>query len=165
MNFFNYGIKSGLTYKISGRNFVTGNLMYATRAPEANNIFVSQRSRNDLVSNIKSEEVISGDVNYYAKYPDFKLRITYYYTQINNQIWLKTYWHENYNTSVDFIMKGVNQNHQGVEIGLEKNILNLAVLIISLTGYEWLKKHKHLSEFFMLLPLWKMHVINIYDSL
>jgi len=36
-------------------------------------------------------------------------------------------------------------------LSLEKNILNLAVLIISLTGYEWLKKHKHLPEFFMLL--------------
>lgn len=36
-------------------------------------------------------------------------------------------------------------------LALEKNILNLAVLIISLTSYEWLKSHKHLPEFFILL--------------
>ncbi len=36
-------------------------------------------------------------------------------------------------------------------LALEKNILNLAVLIISLTSYEWLKNHKHLPEFFILL--------------
>lgn len=36
-------------------------------------------------------------------------------------------------------------------LALEKNILNLAVMIISLTGYEWLKNHKHLPEFFILL--------------
>ena len=36
-------------------------------------------------------------------------------------------------------------------LGLEKNILNLATLIISLTSYEWLKKHNHLPEFFILL--------------
>ena len=36
-------------------------------------------------------------------------------------------------------------------LALEKSILNLAILIISLTGYEWLKNHKHLPEFFILL--------------
>ena len=34
---------------------------------------------------------------------------------------------------------------------LEKNILNLATLIIALSSYEWLRNHKHLPEFFMLL--------------
>jgi len=36
-------------------------------------------------------------------------------------------------------------------LALEKNILNLAVLLISLTSYEWLKNHKHFLEFFILL--------------
>ena len=36
-------------------------------------------------------------------------------------------------------------------LALEKNILNLAVLIISFTSYHWLKNHKHLAEFFILL--------------
>ena len=33
----------------------------------------------------------------------------------------------------------------------EKNILNLGILIISLSAFDWLKNHKHLLEFFMLL--------------
>ena len=36
-------------------------------------------------------------------------------------------------------------------LALEKSILNLATLIIALSSYEWLRKHKHLPEFFMLL--------------
>ena len=36
-------------------------------------------------------------------------------------------------------------------LAFEKNILNLATLLISLFSYEWLKKHHHLPEFFMLL--------------
>jgi NADH-quinone oxidoreductase subunit N len=36
-------------------------------------------------------------------------------------------------------------------LALEKNILNLATLIIALSSYEWLRHHKHLPEFFMLL--------------
>lgn len=33
----------------------------------------------------------------------------------------------------------------------EKNLLNLGTLIISLQSYNWLKEHKHVSEFYMLL--------------
>src|SRR5437773_3857697 len=34
---------------------------------------------------------------------------------------------------------------------LEKNLLNLGTLIISLQAYHWLKSHKHVLEFYMLL--------------
>lgn len=34
---------------------------------------------------------------------------------------------------------------------LEKNILNLAVLLISMQSYAWLKTHKHVIEFYLLL--------------
>ncbi len=36
-------------------------------------------------------------------------------------------------------------------ISLQKNILNFAVLIIHLQSTEWMRRHKHLPEFFMLL--------------
>jgi len=34
---------------------------------------------------------------------------------------------------------------------LEKNFLNMGALIISLQSYDWLKNHKHVAEFYMLL--------------
>lgn len=36
-------------------------------------------------------------------------------------------------------------------IRLEKNILNLGTLLISLQSYNWLMKHKHAAEFYMLM--------------
>ena len=36
-------------------------------------------------------------------------------------------------------------------VHLEKNMLNLATLIISLQSYNWLKSHKHVIEFYVLL--------------
>jgi NADH-quinone oxidoreductase subunit N len=36
-------------------------------------------------------------------------------------------------------------------IVLEKNILNLGVFLVSLLGYDWLKTHRQLLEFYMLL--------------
>lgn len=36
-------------------------------------------------------------------------------------------------------------------ISFEKSILSFGTLIVSLTSYDWLKKHKHIYEFYMLL--------------
>lgn len=36
-------------------------------------------------------------------------------------------------------------------IAFEKNLLNLATLIISMQAYDWLKTHRHVYEFYMLL--------------
>jgi NADH-quinone oxidoreductase subunit N len=36
-------------------------------------------------------------------------------------------------------------------LAFEKNILNLGTFIISLQSYSWLKQHKHVPEFFMLM--------------
>ena len=36
-------------------------------------------------------------------------------------------------------------------IAFQKNILNLALLIIHLQSVEWMKRHKHLTEFYVLL--------------
>jgi NADH-quinone oxidoreductase subunit N len=41
--------------------------------------------------------------------------------------------------------------HTNELLTLEKNFLNLGVLIISLQSYPWLKTHKHVPEFYMLL--------------
>lgn len=41
--------------------------------------------------------------------------------------------------------------HTSRLINLEKNMLNLATLIISLQSYNWLKDHKHVLEFYVLM--------------
>jgi hypothetical protein len=128
LNFFNYGLKGGLTYKLSGRHYITANGSYLTRTPEVNNIFISPRVRNDIVNGIKSEKVLSGDVNYIIRYPGLKIRATYYYTQINNQTWVRTFWSDLYNNNVNLIMRGVNETHQGVELGIEKTLFTSHVL-------------------------------------
>jgi hypothetical protein len=122
LSFNNVGLKAGITYKINGRNFITANATYLTRNPEVNNIFLSPRVRNDVVKGVTSEEVYGGDINYLAKYPNFKLRFTLYSTAINNQTWVRSFWHDSYNNNVNMIMRNVDQIHQGLEIGFEKTL-------------------------------------------
>jgi len=59
------------------------------------------------------------------------------------------------------LVAGFFMNHDGELFGdmfqttklieLQKNILNLGALIVSAQAYSWLKNHKHVLEFYMLL--------------
>jgi hypothetical protein len=120
--FFNYGVKLGFTYKLSGRHFVTGNGFIQTRAPEVNSMFISPRTRNDLVTDLRNEQVLSGDVSYQMKYPGLKLRLTAYHTSVKDQTWLRSFWHDEYNNNVNLIMKDLNQQYSGLELGIEKTL-------------------------------------------
>jgi len=122
LNFMNYAFKAGFTYKLNGRNFITANTQMLTRAPEASNTFVSPKVRNDVVDDLKSEGLLSFDVNYLAKFPAFKMRVTLYSTRITDQTWLRTYWHDEYNNTVNVIMTNVNTKHSGIELGIEKTL-------------------------------------------
>ena len=127
-SFLNFGVKGGATYKLSGRHFLTVNGTYFTRSPESNNIFISPRVRNDFVNGVTNEEVFSGDINYLIKYPNLKFRLTYYYTQINNQTWVRSFWSDLYNNNVNYIMTDVDQNNSGVELGVEKTFFTSHVV-------------------------------------
>ncbi|MCX6291063.1 MAG: NADH-quinone oxidoreductase subunit N [Bacteroidetes bacterium] len=55
-----------------------------------------------------------------------------------------------------FVMNGTgslfgDMFHTNATIAFEKNILNFGAFIISLQAFSWLKDHKHLPEFYMLM--------------
>ncbi|MFO0356965.1 MAG: hypothetical protein ACK50A_08425 [Sphingobacteriaceae bacterium] len=146
LNFFNYGIKGGATYKINGRNFITANGSYLTRTPEANNLFLSPRVRNDIVQGIQNEKVLSGDINYMAKFPNFKFRATYYNTLIQDQTWLRTFWSDEFNNNVNYIMTDVHQTHQGIELGVEKVFLAAHTIQAALGYGQFLYKDRPVAQ-------------------
>lgn len=128
LNSLSAGFKAGATWKINGRHFITINTSVMSKPPAAASIFISPTVRNDALSDIGNAFILSGDLNYLVKYPTLKLRITYYNTQMNNQFSVRTYWHDSYNTIVNLIMKGVNQNNQGLELGIEKTVFTAHTL-------------------------------------
>jgi hypothetical protein len=129
--FLNAGLKSGITFKISGKHFITINNIVMTRAPDVAVIFTSPTTRNELTSNLQNEKIISGDINYHIKLTSLKMRFTAYHTLINNQMWSRTYYSDVYNTNVNLIMKNINQIYQGLELGLEKTWLTSHVIQIA----------------------------------
>lgn len=120
--FYNYGLKGGIVYKITGRHMITLNGFHATKAPMAQNAFTSPRTRNEVVANLGNIQVFSGDVNYIVRYPGFKARLTGFYTQINNQTWARNFYHDEYRTFVNYMMSDMDHLFMGIEAGAEYNI-------------------------------------------
>ena len=83
--FDNFGFKGGLTYKITGRQFLTFNGAYLSKAPTLRNVFSNSRVNNNITNGVTSENISSADVSYIINSPKFKTRLTAYYSKIENQ--------------------------------------------------------------------------------
>ncbi len=64
LNFGNYGLKAGLTYKISGRHLLNFNTAYFTKPPSLRNSFSNASQNNDAVRNLNNEKIFTGDASY-----------------------------------------------------------------------------------------------------
>ena len=82
--FENFGFKGGLTYKISGKQYLTYNAAYLTKAPTLRNVFPNARLNNNSIEGLAGESITSMDASYVVRTPKFKSRFTAYYTNIKN---------------------------------------------------------------------------------
>ena len=119
LSFVNPGVKAGLLYKFTGRHMLQLNTAYLSRAPLSTNVFTSPRTRNDLVQDIKSETIKTADINYLVRFSGLKLRMTAYYTLMEDKTWSRSFYHDELKSFVNYIMTGVDQSFMGVEIGSE----------------------------------------------
>ena len=120
--FTNIGTKGGITYKIDGRNYLVLNGSYRTRAPFANESFVSPRVRDEVVANLTNEKITAFDLNYLARFTKFKARLTGFYTNFQNKISSDVYYHEEFRTFVNYVQTGIDRKHLGAELGMEYNL-------------------------------------------
>lgn len=126
-SFFNYGIKGGVTYKITGRHYLQATGFYQTKAPYFSNTFVSPKTRDDVVPDVKSETTFGGDASYIMRYPWLNVRLTYYYTRFLHGATVTSYYEDILirnsvnvqGTYINSMMTGIDRIHQGVEFGAE----------------------------------------------
>ena len=115
-NFFNYGIKAGLTYKMDGRNYFIANGIYETRAPLFANSFVSQRTRDQIVDGLESEIHLGGEAGYILRGDRLKLNLVGYYLQMLNLTETTPFYHDQERTFVNYSLTNIDRQHMGLEI-------------------------------------------------
>lgn len=136
-NFLNLGVKAGGIYKLTGRHFIAANAAYINRPPSPNAAFLSARTRGAVNPGLTAESVYSGDIGYVVRFPRIKGRATFYYTKIMDQIWSRSYYHDEFLTLVNYNMVGVDQINRGVEVGMEANLTSTWQLTAVYAGGDY----------------------------
>ena len=128
-SFINFGIKSGATYKITGRKLLNFNIGYRTKSPTIKNTFSNIRENNRIVNNLESEKIILTDISYIIRNPIITSKITGYYAGIKDATEISFYYADGIseiggdgNAFVQEILTGINKTHFGLEFGLEAQV-------------------------------------------
>ncbi|MDI1254647.1 MAG: carboxypeptidase-like regulatory domain-containing protein [Flavobacterium sp.] len=128
VDFDNFGFKGGVTYKITGRNYLSFNGVYMSKAPAMRNVFPNARINNNMVDGIDSETITSVDGSYIIRAPKFKARITGYFSEIKDATETAFFFGEGLfeddngdggDAFVAETLTHVNKKNMGAELGLE----------------------------------------------
>lgn len=139
LNFLNYGVKGGVTYKITGRHYLVANASWTQRAPYFADIFVSPRTRNQYVTDPRPERVLAGDVSYVLRSPFVKGRITGFYTHFYDKTDNMSFYDDGYRAFSNYVLTNIESTHMGVEAGMEFKITPAltAIAVVSYGQYRY----------------------------
>jgi len=130
LSFTNYGVKGGLTYKLTGRHLFNLNAGYITKAPGIRNSFSNARQNNDVVIGLESEKYQTADLSYIYRSPIVKARLTGFYTNIQDATEIGFFFtqslqgqgSDNTNAFVQEVTTGIEKLHFGGEFGIEAQV-------------------------------------------
>jgi hypothetical protein len=129
VTFDNLGAKAGLIYKLTGRQMLSFNGVFMTKAPTLRNTFPNARLNNSVVAGLDSENIYSGDLSYIIRAPKLKARLTAFYSRIDNATETSFFFAEGVVESIDgdadtnaFVAETVtdiSKQQMGLELGFE----------------------------------------------
>lgn len=126
--FNSMGMKGGFTYYLSGKHILSGHLAFYNQAPNLQNTFANIRVNNNLIQNLKQENLFHFDVNYNLRNPKFQMKITSYLTQIKNSTQLNFYYTEGLGLDdskgnlISEVLTNLDKRHIGIELGIAYQI-------------------------------------------
>jgi len=139
LTYFNYKIKAGATYKLTGKSFLHVEGTNVSKAPDFRNSFVSPRTRNQVVDNLKNEKILSVQGGYILQSNKLKATFDIYYTTFKNQTSVRSFYFDGYHNFVNFVTTDIDKIHKGMELGIEYTLIpGLSVFGVgSLGHYKW----------------------------
>ncbi|WP_372918984.1 carboxypeptidase regulatory-like domain-containing protein [Salegentibacter sp.] len=130
LQFTGFGVKGGGTYRLTGRHLFSLNAAYLAKPPNLRNSFSNSRQNNETVLGLDTEKIYTADLSYRYQAPKLKVRLTGYFTQINDATEISFYYADGLSglgrTSttafVQEILTGIGKRHLGAEFGVESQI-------------------------------------------
>lgn len=130
ISFADYGVKTGLTYRFTGRHLTEARISYFSKAPGHRTVFSNARQNNSLTSGIGSEQIFSGDLSYIFRSPFFNARITGFYSRFMNGSDISFYFTQDLaglglgggDAFVQELLTNIERQNMGLEFGLEAQL-------------------------------------------
>ena len=117
--FLTWSAKLSLAYELAGGHRFSVNAGYFNDAPTFSQAFVSARTRNTMVDGLTTVKTFSSDVNYQYSNNGYNLRVTGFYTKINDQTDVMSFYDDSQHSFTNFAMTGIDQRHMGIELGVQ----------------------------------------------
>lgn len=118
-DFLTGAAKLNVSYVIPGGHRVYANAAFIADAPNFNQAFISPRTRNSIVPNLKTNKTLTADLNYAYSNSGYDVRVTGYYTAIKDQSKVMSFYDDAQNSFNNFAMSGIDQRHIGLELGFK----------------------------------------------
>ncbi|WP_313502162.1 TonB-dependent receptor [Kaistella carnis] len=133
-NFWNFGLKGQVIYKLDGRNFFVYNGAYFSQAPFLEDLFINPRVNSSVAPNITNTVINANDLSYVINSPFFKMRLTGFLVDTQNDTNVQRFFADgiqlqNADTEVAVqsafvsqIMSNVDKQNMGAELGLDVKV-------------------------------------------
>jgi len=121
VSFSSMGVKSGVSYFLSGRHWLTVNGGLINRPPTLQNTFVNPRENNLVVPEIQQETIAAIDLNYFLRLPDLTGRVSAFYTKFQHTTDINFFYVDSgYGSDfVQEVITGLDKLHKGIEFGFQ----------------------------------------------
>ncbi|MEC5394143.1 TonB-dependent receptor [Bergeyella sp. RCAD1439] len=125
------GLKARVTYKLDGRNFVTYSGTFFSLAPTLNEIFINPRVSDFVTPGVANQIINSNELSYIHRGQILKLRLSAYWTDIDNATEITRYYGEGLqlgdnavasNAFVTEALTGIRKRHKGLELGADLKV-------------------------------------------
>ena len=113
-----YKGKLNLKYQFNGAHSLEASATIMQNPTLFRDAFVSARTRNQLTPGLKPELVWGADISYNLNAPWMKARLSAYYTKINDQSKVISFYDDTQNSFTNFAMSGIDKRYMGVELGV-----------------------------------------------
>ncbi len=103
----------------------------------------SPRTRNSVTPGLTTEKVYGIDASYNLRYGDYKLRVSGYYTKVNDRSKVISFYDDVLKTYTNFALSGIDEQYFGLEVAASIPIYNG----LSLNGaISWGSVHLHVES-------------------
>lgn len=123
LDFEDFAVKAGVTYKLDGRNYFTVQAQYGTQAPLISDVYISPRIKDTTINDPKSQKTLSVDGQYTWNYRRFRGSIGAYFINMDDAVERMGFYDESLNTFCNFALNGVKRQYKGIELGMAYKVL------------------------------------------